>query len=341
LGRQPPEDISEIRIFSGSAHRQLASEICQNLGVPLQPVKFSKFSNDNLYVHLGCSVREKQVFLIQPFSPPVSDHILELFMMLDIARSASAKSIHAVIPYYSYGRSDKKDAPRISITARLIADLLATAGATHVITMNLHSPQVHGFFSVPTDELTARSILASHFRGRDLSDTAVVAPDIGYAKRAAEFARMLGVGAVAAGNKQRFGDQRVEIEIIGDLRGCCRAIIIDDEIATGRSMIETISALQKSGIREFSLACTHGVFTADAPKRLAAISEIKEIVTTNTVPIPPAKRLPNMTVLSVAGLFAEAIRRNFSGQSLGDLFVSWKEIETNGAAAGEGADPSL
>jgi len=339
MGRD--RDLSDIRIFSGSAHPALAHAICDYLGVPLQPTITSRFSNDNLYVHLGASVREQEVFLIQPLSPPVSDHLLELLMMLDIARSASARSIHAVIPYYSYGRSDKKDAPRISITGRLIADLLHTAGATHVITMNMHSPQVHGFFSVPTDELTARSILASHFRGRDLSDTAVVAPDIGYAKRAAEFARMLGVGAVAAGNKQRFGDQRVEIEIIGDLRGCCRAIIIDDEIATGRSMIETISALQKSGIREFSLACTHGVFTADAPKRLAAISEIKEIVTTNTVPIPPAKRLPNMTVLSVAGLFAEAIRRNFSGQSLGDLFVSWKEIETNGAAAGEGADPSL
>jgi len=325
VGSQSPEDMSEIRIFSGSAHRQLAAEICQNLGVPLQPVKFSKFSNDNLYVHLGCSVREKQVFLIQPFSPPVSDHILELLMMLDIARSASAKSIHAVIPYYSYGRSDKKDAPRISITARLIAALLATAGATHVITMNLHSPQVHGFFSVPTDELTARSILASHFRGRDLSDTVVVAPDIGYAKRAAEFARMLGVGAVAAGNKQRFADQSVEIEIIGDLRGCCRAIIMDDEIATGSSMIETVNQLREKGITDVSVVCTHGVFTAGALRKLAAVPEITEIVTTDTLPIPEAERPPLLHVLSVAPLFGEAIRSNFMGLSLGDLFIDWTD----------------
>ena len=320
--------LADLRIFSGSAHPQLAREICDILGVELQPTVTRRFSNDNLFVHLGCSVREKQVFIIQSFSPPaVSDHLLELFMMLDIARSASARRVHAVIPYYSYGRSDKKDAPRISITGRLIADLLATAGATHVITMSLHSPQVHGFFSVPTDELTPRSILANHFKGRDLASTVVVAPDIGHAKQAAEFAELLGDLPVAAGNKTRFDDERVEVEIIGDLRGCRKAIVIDDEIATGSSVLETVEQLRNRGIFGISVACTDGVFTGDALPKLGAISEIKEIVTTNTVPLPRKKRLPNMTVLSVAPLFAEAIRRNYLGQSLGDLFTAWKEVK--------------
>lgn len=322
VSQQSP--LSDIRIFSGSAHPQLARDICEYLGVELQPTVTSRFTNDNLFVHLGRSVREKQVFLIQPLSPPVSDHLLELLMMLDIARSASARSVHAVIPYYSYGRSDKKDMPRISITGRLVADLLVTAGATHVITMNLHSPQVHGFFSVPTDDLTARPILASHFRGRDLSSTVVVSPDIGHAKRARDFARGLGSLPLATGIKTRLSDDRVHIEIIGEVKGY-KAILLDDEIATGSSVIETVNCLRKEGVREVSVVCTHGVFCGDAVQRLAAVPEIVEIVTTDTLPIPAEKRLPNMTVLSVAPLFGEAIRRNFLGETLGDLFIAWKD----------------
>ena len=319
------KDISDIRVFSGSAHPGLAHEICDYLGVPLQETITSRFSNDNLYVHLGSSVREQEVFIIQPLCPPVSDHLLELLMMLDIARSASAHSIHAVIPYYSYGRSDKKDAPRISITGRLIADLLSTAGATHVITMTLHSPQVHGFFSVPTDDLTARSVLARHFEGRDLSETTLVSPDIGHAKRAAEFARILGNLPVAAGNKTRYNDNVVRVEIIGEIRGH-QAIVMDDEIATGSSVIETVSQLREKGITEVSVVCTHGVFTAGALRKLAAVPEITEIVTTNTLPIPPAERPPLLHVLSVAPLFGEAIRSNYLGLSLGDLFIDWTDM---------------
>ncbi|NLS79177.1 MAG: ribose-phosphate pyrophosphokinase [Chloroflexi bacterium] len=322
MGRD--RDLSDIRIFSGSAHPALAHAICDYLGVPLQPTITSRFSNDNLYVHLGASVREQEVFLIQPLSPPVSDHLLELLMMLDIARSASARSIHAVIPYYSYGRSDKKDAPRISITGRLIADLLHTAGATHVITMTLHSPQVHGFFGVPTDDLTARSVLARHFQGRDLSGTTLVSPDIGHAKRAAEFAQMLGNLPMAAGNKTRYGDNVVRVEIIGEVRGH-HAILMDDEIATGSSMIETVNQLREKGITEVSVVCTHGVFTAGALHKLAAVPEITEIVTTDTLPIPEEGRPPMLHVLSVAPLFGEAIRSNFMGLSLGDLFIDWTD----------------
>ncbi len=318
------KELSEIRVFSGSAHPALADAICAYLGVPRQETITSRFSNDNLYVHLGCSVREKEVFIIQPLCPPVSDHLLELLMMLDIARSASAHSIHAVIPYYSYGRSDKKDAPRISITGRLIADLLRTAGATHVITMTLHSPQVHGFFSVPTDDLTARSVLARHFQGRDLSGTTLVSPDIGHAKRAAEFAQVLGNLPMAAGNKTRYADNVVRIEIIGEIRGN-HAIILDDEIATGSSVIETVSRLREKGVTEASVVCTHGVFTGNALARLAAVPEITEIVTTDTLPIPLEKRPPKLHVLSVASLFGEAIRSNYLGQSLGDLFIDWTD----------------
>lgn len=318
------ETLSNIRVFSGSAHPQLAQEICTHLGIPLQETITSRFSNDNLYVHLGCSVREKQVFIIQPLSPPVSDHLLELLMMLDIARSAAAKSVHAVIPYYSYGRSDKKDAPRISITGRLIADLLQTAGATHVITMNLHSPQVHGFFSVPTDDLTAKSILAKHFQGRDLSETTLVSPDIGHAKRSAEFAKMLGNLPFAAGNKTRLNDNTVEIELIGEIDGN-KAIVMDDEIATGSSVIEMVTKLGQEGIDAFIVVCTHGVFTNNAIHRLVAVPAIKEIVTTNTLPISKAEGAEHVTVLSVAPLFAEAIRRNALGSSLGDLFINWTD----------------
>jgi ribose-phosphate pyrophosphokinase len=317
--------LSDIRIFSGSAHRQLAQEICDLLGVPLQPSHTEKFHNENLAVHLGGSVRAKPVFVIQPFYPPVSENILELLMMLDAARGASAKEVHAVIPYYSYGRSDKKDAPRISITGRLIADILVTAGATHVITMALHAPQVHGFFRAPTDELAPEAILATYFEGRDHHSTIVVAPDIGHAKRAAKFARMLGGLPVAAGNKERLDDEHVNLEIIGDLRCCQHAIIIDDEIAKGTTVLETIKRLSEKGIKRFTIVCTHGVFVADCIQKLGAIREIEEIVTTNTLPIPREKRLPNMHVLSVAPLFAEAIRRNYLGLSLGDLFTFAKE----------------
>lgn len=318
------ETLADIRIFSGSAHPQLAQEICDYLHVPLSPTHTSRFSNDNLYVHLGTSVREKQVFIIQPLSPPVSDNLLELLMMLDIARSASAKSVHAVIPYYSYGRSDKKDAPRISITGRLIADLLVTAGATHVITMNLHSPQVHGFFSIPTDDLTAKSILASHFKGRDLGDTILVSPDIGHAKRAAEFAAHMGNMPFVSGNKTRLDDFTVSIDLIGQVRGS-KALVVDDEIATGSSVLEMVAKLKEAGIREFCVVCTHGVFTKNAIEHLTAVPEITEIVTTNTLPIPPEKRHPKLHVLSVGSTFAETIRRNAVGRSLGDLFINWTD----------------
>jgi len=315
-------DPNEVRFFSGSSNRQLAADIAGCLNVPLDATHISRFSNDNLYMQLGASVRSRAVFIVQSLSPPVNDHLIELLMMLDIARSAAAKEVHAIIPYFSFARSDKKDAPRISITARLVADLLQTAGATHVMTMMLHSPQVHGFFGVPTDPLTARPVFQEYFHGRDLPDTIVVAPDVGHIKSAARFAEDLGV-PVAAGNKERLSDTKVRITgLVGhQVRGYRRALIYDDEIATGSSVIELCGLLIEHGVEEIVAVCTHGVFVGQALEELAAVPQITEIVTTDTVYIPPEKRLPHLHIVSVAPIFGEAIRRNYLHQSIGDLFV--------------------
>jgi ribose-phosphate pyrophosphokinase len=318
-GRMDP---SEVRFFSGSSHPELAAEIANYLGVPLEETKIGRYSNDNLTIQLGASVRGRRVYIVQSLSPPVNDHLMELFMMLDIARSAAAKDIHAVVPYYSFARSDKKDAPRISITARLVADLLATAGATHFMTMMLHSPQVHGFFSIPADPLTARHVFERHFQDRDLSETIVVAPDVGHAKSAGRFAESLGV-PVAAGNKERISDTEVRITgLVGrQVRGFKRALVYDDEIATGTSIIEMSQLLIDNEIREIAVVCTHGVFVGGALDRLSEIPQIKEIVTSNTVFIPPEDQIQKLTVLSVAPIFGEAIRRNYLRKSIEGLFV--------------------
>ncbi len=319
-------DPSEVRIFSGSSHPQLAADIARYLEVPLERTHISRFSNDNLYIQLGASVRGRRVYLVQSLFPPVNDHLVELLMMLDIARSAAAKDIHAIIPYFSFARSDKKDAPRISITARLIADLLTTAGATHFMTMMLHSPQVHGFFSIPADPLTARPVFENYFRGRDFNDAIVVAPDVGNAKSAGRFADSLGL-PVAAGNKERISDQEVRISgFVGrQVKGFKKALIYDDEVSTGTSVIELSRLLVQSGIEEISVVCTHGVFVGDALQRLSQEAVINEIITTDTVDIPENKRTTNLQVLSVAPIMGEAIRRNYQRMSIEGLFVFGEE----------------
>ena len=318
----PAVDPGKVRFFSGSSHPKLAADIAGYLGVPLDETKVSRFSNDNLRIQLGASVRSRDVYIVQSLSPPVNDHLVELLMMLDIARGAAAREIHAIIPYFSFARSDKKDAPRISITARLVADLLRTAGATQVMTMLLHSPQVHGFFSVPTDPLSSRPVLRRYFQGRDLSSTIVVSPDMGMAKSAARFAKDLDL-PIAAGNKERISDTEVRISGItgGQVRGCRCALIYDDEIATGGSVLELSRLLIKQGIKEICVVCTHGVFMGGGLERVAAVPQIKEIVTTDTVYIPPEERHSKLHVVSVAPIFGEAIRLNYLRQSIGDLFI--------------------
>ena len=317
----------DVRIFSGRSHPELAAAIAHHLGIPLEATHFSRFSNDNLYIQLAASVRSRSVYIVQSLIPPVSEHLLELFMMLDIARGAGAREIHAIIPYFSYARSDKKNAPRISITARLIADLLETAGATHVMTMTLHSPQVHGFFRIPTDPLTARGIFVNHLRELQQvekfngENTVVVAPDYGRASSAARLAHQFNLSSISA-EKTRISDKVVQIgDLIGkQVFGFKRAIIYDDEIATGGSVITLSHFLVKAGINQIYTVCTHGLFFGDALAQLTSIPEITHLITTDTVPIPAEKRPEKLTVLSVAPLIADAINRNYTRQSIGPLF---------------------
>jgi ribose-phosphate pyrophosphokinase len=311
--------MERIVVFSGHAHPELARALCRRLKVALSPSTTTTFSNDCLGVQLQANCRQADVFIVQPLSPPVQHHLMELLLMLDAARGASASRITAVIPHFAYARSDKKDAPRISIAARLVADLLVTAGASRVLTMALHAPQVHGFFSVPVDHMNAMKVLAGHFRRQTLKNTVVVSPDLGNAKAASHFARGLGL-PVAAGSKTRLGDDRVVIDaLVGDVDGK-NVIVLDDEIANGGTIIEALNKLRERRVKRIAVACTHGLFTGEAIARLGAQSDIAEIVTTDTVPVPPEKRLPNMKILSIAPLLAETIRRIHVGKSVSALF---------------------
>ena len=309
----------EISVFSGTAHRALAEEICGHLGVPLLPVAVRRFANDCLEVQLQSNCRERDVFLIQPLAAPVQEHLVELLLMIDAARGASAARVTAVIPHYAYARSDKKNMPRVSIGGRLVADLLVAAGASRVLTMTLHAPQVHGFFSVPVDHLHALREIADHFCGFDLSDSVVVSPDLGNAKSAAALARMLAL-PVAAGAKERISDDKVTItSIIGDVAGR-NAIVLDDEIARGTTIVEILGRLRDQGARSVRIACTHGLFCDGALKRIAAWPEVKQIVCTNTVPLGEPDDTDKLHVISVAPALAEAIRRIHVGESVSALF---------------------
>jgi ribose-phosphate pyrophosphokinase len=316
--------LREIVVFSGSAHRSLATAICDALGVELSSVEMTRFSNDCLQAQLQANCRQRDVYLVQPLVPPTQEHLMELLLMVDAARGASAAQITAVIPYYSYARSDKKDASRLSIGGRLVADMLVAAGVHRVITMTLHAPQVHAFFSVPVDHLTALGVLADHFLGQDLTNSVVVSPDFGNAKTATQFSRLLGL-PVAAGSKKRLADDRVVIDaIVGDVAGK-RAIVLDDEIATGGSITELLDRLADQGCTEAAVACTHGLFVGKAVDRLRGHPMITEVVTTDTV--PPPSEWPALRVRSVADLFAKAIERVHAGESVSSLF--------------DGVDPSL
>ncbi|MDT3670556.1 MAG: ribose-phosphate pyrophosphokinase [Aromatoleum sp.] len=308
-----------LRIFACNSNRPLAEEICGRLGMRLSPLDISRFSNDNLRVQVLDNVRERDVFVIQSFTEPVSEHIMELLITLDALRSASARRVTAVIPYYSYARSDKKDAPRISITGRLIADMLATAGANRVLTMDLHADQVHGFFSIPVDHLTAVPTIAEHFRQKhDLSRMVAVATDAGGAKRVGRFSERLGI-PMAIIDKRRVSDTDVKQgRVVGEVAGR-DAVIFEDEISTGGTLLATIDTLRAAGVRSIHAGAAHGVLCGPAIDRLRD-APIESIVVTNTVHMPPRKHLPKITQLTVAPLFAATIERIHSGESVGALF---------------------
>lgn len=305
-------------IFTGNAHRALAASICAYLEQSLGEAEVFTFSNDNIFVRLGDNVRERDVFVVQPAARPVNDHFMELLIMLDAVRRASAGRVTAVIPYYPYGRSDKKDQPRVPITARLVANLIETAGADRVLTVDLHAGQIQGFFNVPTDELTALKLLAAHFRNQGF-DGVVVAPDLGSAKRARNLAHLLERPLALSEKRRKANDDSVEmLHLIGEVEGQ-DALIIDDEIDTAGTLAGVATLLKENGARDVYAAATHGVLSGPALTRINA-APIKQVIFTDTLPPPPLELSEKISICSVAPLLGEAIRRIHTGQSVGELF---------------------
>ena len=309
----------EIKLFAGSGCRDLAQEIGDYLSLPLSGYDRVEFPNENIFVRLHGSVRGQDVYLIQSMAPPVHRNLMELLIMLDCLKRDSAGRITAVIPYMAYARSDKKDQPRVPITARLVADMIEVAGADRYITIDLHAGQIQGFFSIPGDVLTAFHMLSDHFVSLGLERAAVASTDLGFAKKGRNFAAKLGV-PLAFVEKRRVGDdpRARAYTLIGDVRDR-DVILVDDEVLTAGSVCEAAGIVRENGARDVYLSFTHGFLVHEAVQRMAEAG-FKEIVTTNTLPIPPEKRLPNMTVLSVAPLLGEVILRAHEGRSVGELF---------------------
>jgi ribose-phosphate pyrophosphokinase len=308
-----------IKLFGGTSHPELAAEIAAYLDLPLSGRDVVRFPNENIFWRLHESVRGQDVFLIQTLSSPVSDNIMELLIAIDCLRRDSAARITVVVPYLAYARSDKKDQPRVPITARLMADLIETAGADRYITVDLHAGQIQGFFSIPGDEITSFHLLSDYFVEQKLENVVIVTADLGFAKRGRNFAAKL-QRPMAFVEKRREGitGQSEALTVIGDVDGC-DVIIVDDEISTGGSIQNTVKAVKEHGAREVYVCATHPVLVGPAVERLRALP-IKEIVTTNTLPISPDKMLPNLTVISVGPLLGEVIRRVHEGRSVGELF---------------------
>ncbi|HXR26804.1 MAG TPA: ribose-phosphate pyrophosphokinase [Candidatus Baltobacteraceae bacterium] len=312
--------LGEYDLYAGNANLELARKIGRYLGRELGRAEVFEFANENIFVKILDNVRQRDVYLIQPTCAPVNKSIMELLIMIDAFKRASAGRITAVVPFYAYGRSDKKDQPRVPITARLIADMLQVAGADRILTMDLHQGQIQGFFSIPVDELTAVHLLSNYFRRKQLADPVVVT-DLGFAKRARAFAELLDA-PLAIIEKRRQGnlDRAELLNVIGEVAGR-RAIIVDDEIDTAGTLMETVRALEKEGVTEIYACATHGVLSDPAIGRIRD-SILREVVVTDTVPLTPAKRIAKIRQLSVAPLIGEAIRRIHDGESVGALFSS-------------------
>lgn len=325
LRREPGYSLyGDLAIYSGSAHRELAQKVADHLGIALGGVDVFQFPNSNTFVRLHESVRGKDVFLIQPTSPPTNDNLMELLIFIDTLRRDSAGRITAVLPYYGYGRTDKKDQPRVPITARLAADLIATAGADRFLTIDLHAGQIQGFFSIPTDELPARQLFVDYFKRRNVcpEDTVVVSPDIGGVRRARDLAERLGLPlAIIEKRRSQDGKETTMYTVIGNVEGK-NVIIADDEIDTAGTLTDAARFLRQAGARELIAAATHAVFSKPAAKRLSK-SDISQVVVTDTVPISAKKRErigERLQELSIAPLLGDVIRRIHDGRSVGELF---------------------
>ncbi|MBA7635968.1 Ribose-phosphate pyrophosphokinase [subsurface metagenome] len=311
--------MDELKVFSGNAHPTLAKEICDYLDIPLGKCQVFEFSNENIFVRIMENVRERDTFVVQPLCTPVSKNLVELLIMIDALKRASAERITAVVSYYGYGRTDKKDQPRVPITARLIADLLTVAGANRLLTVDLHAPQIQGFFNIPVDELTALNMLRLYFKDRNFNDLVVVATDIGISKRARDLAEGLNA-PLAIVEKRRVGntDEAETLNIIGEVEGRV-ALTVDDEIDTAGSLQGVVNTLKERGAREVYSCCTHPVLSNQAIQRIASCP-VKEVVVTDTIPVTGEKKLDKITVLPMAPLLGEAIRRIHTGQSIGAMF---------------------
>ncbi|MFH1087859.1 MAG: ribose-phosphate pyrophosphokinase [Chloroflexota bacterium] len=312
--------MDELKVFCGNAHPALAKSVCDYLGIPLGKLEVTQFTNENIFVRILENVRERDVFVIQPLASPVNHNLVELLIMLDAFKRASAGRITAVVPYYAYGRTDKKDQPRVPITGRLVADLLTVAGANRLLTVDLHAAQIQGFFNIPVDELTALYLLSHYFQEKGMDhDLVVVATDIGISKRARDLAERMNA-PLAIIEKRRLGniDLSETLNVIGDVRGK-RALTIDDEIDTAGSLVNAVKALLDHGAREVYSCCTHPIFSGPAMERIAA-SPVKEVVVTDTLPINGKAKPSKVTVISMASILGEAVRRIHTGLSVGAMF---------------------
>jgi ribose-phosphate pyrophosphokinase len=313
-------NLDDLRVFTGNAHPSLAKDVCSYLGISHGEAQVFKFSNNNTFVQYQENIRERDVFIIQPAAYPVNDSLMELLIMIDAAKRASARRITAVLPYYAYGRTDKKDQPRVPITARLVADLITVAGANRVLTMDLHAGQIQGFFDIPVDELSALNLFTQYFREKELVNPVVVAVDIGISKRARNMAERLQV-PLAIIEKRRVGnsDNAYILNIIGEVAGKT-AIAFDDETDTAGSLVSAVSALTEADVREVYACSTHAVLSAGAVERVEA-SPIKELVLTDTLPLNSHLESTKIRSISIAATLGEAIRRIHLGESVGAMFL--------------------
>ena len=311
--------LDELKIFTGNGHPALAKSVCDYLEIPLGQAEVFKFANDNSFTRIKENIRQRDVFIVQPTCFPVNDNLMELLIMIDACKRASAGRITAVVPYYGYGRTDKKDQPRVPITARLVADLLTAAGADRLLTIDLHAGQIQGFFNIPVDELTTLPLLGEYFQAKEIQDLVVVAVDIGISKKARDIAERLGA-PLAIIEKRRISnnDTSETMNVIGEVAGKI-ALVFDDEIVTGGSIVNAAKALSEEGVKDVFCCVTHPVLSQDGAEVMAK-SKFSEVVVTDTIPMSPEKRNGKFTVLSVAPLLGEAIYRIHKGQSVGDLF---------------------
>jgi len=315
--------MDKLAVFSGNAHAQLAKDICKYLKIKLSDAFISRFSEGEIRIKINENVRGKDVFVVQPTCPPPNDNLMELLIMIDALRRASAQRITAVVPYFGYARQDRKDQPRVPITAKLVANLITTAGADRVLTMDLHAGQIQGFFDIPVDNLVAQPLLSRYFASKNLSDVVVVSPDVGGTARARNFANHLGVD-LAVIDKYRPTYAQVQVmDVIGNVQGKS-AILIDDLIDTAGTLVEGAQALKERGVVEVYACATHPVFSDPALDRIQN-SCLKEVVVTNTIPSNSEelhRRTDNkIKVLSVAPIFAEAIKRIYGEMSVSELFL--------------------